>query len=86
MILRYPMTCQCGAECPVGTDVTMKRGPSPWPGVEGRWQVVSCPSCDDNRDRGAVVMQSQDIRPEKRGGTLKQQIEARRRKRAKVTR
>ena len=45
MRLDFPATCQCGADCPTGTDVRMERGLSPWPGILGRWRVVECPAC-----------------------------------------
>ena len=86
MKLHHAMTCQCGADCQPGTDVRMERGDPPWPGVPSRWRVVACPACSSDCDRGSVALPVSDVRPEKRGGTLQQQIEARRMKRAKGAR
>lgn len=76
MKLRYPAWCKCGASLEAGADVQMAL-------IGGGWAVVACPACSWRCDRGSVALRQEDIRPEKRGGTLQQQIEARARKRAK---
>lgn len=58
MILKYKKTCECGAVCDPGTDVQMRKVEYR-SGGSGLWEVCSCPSCDDNRDRGGVDMSCQ---------------------------
>jgi len=50
MILTYPATCSCGADCPKGTNVRMEMLAS---GI--RWTVAACPACDVSLSRRADV-------------------------------
>lgn len=77
MKLRYPAWCKCGASLEAGTDVQMAL-------FDGGWAVVACPACSWRCDRGTVALERSDIRPEKRGGTLAQQIAAAERRRQKL--
>ncbi len=79
MKLLYRQNCRkCGHECEPGEDVVMKRGPSPWPGIEGRWQVVACPKC-------ALVSHVAEVAPRKEGISMAESMrrDAIRRKKAR---